>query len=77
MILDAIATVGTDVQENRGAIVPELFNTSVEGGILGDFEINEEGDPTAGAITIYVAEAEFVPAEVVTPTPELVRLRWG
>ena len=78
VILDAIEAVGRDVQENRGAVISaSCSTTSVEGGILGDFEINEEGDPTAGAITIYVAEAEFVPAEVVTPDAELVEAAMG
>ncbi len=72
VILDAVAGVGADVQENRGAVIEQLFGTSVEGGILGDFEITPDGDPTAGPITVYKAGAEFEPEEVITPEIELV-----
>jgi branched-chain amino acid transport system substrate-binding protein len=73
VILDAIASAGAD----RAGIVQALFQTSVTGGILGDFDITEEGDPTAGPITIYQAEDEFVPAEVITPEPDLVQAALG
>ncbi|MDQ3670301.1 MAG: branched-chain amino acid ABC transporter substrate-binding protein, partial [Actinomycetota bacterium] len=73
VILDAIAAAGGD----RAKVVDELFNTTVQGGILGDFEITENGDPTAGPITIYVAEKEFVPQEVITPDPALVEAAKG
>jgi branched-chain amino acid transport system substrate-binding protein len=73
VLLDAIARAGND----RAGVISELFNTSVQGGILGDFDITENGDPTAGPITIYVAKATFEPVEVITPEPELVEAAKG
>jgi branched-chain amino acid transport system substrate-binding protein len=73
VVLDAIASAGA----NRGAVAQALFETTVEDGILGSFEIDENGDPTAGPITIYQAEAEFQPVEVITPDPALVEAAKG
>ena len=74
VILDAIERAGGP---DRGKVVDELLNTNVQGGILGDFEITEQGDPTAGPITVYVARQEFEPAEVITPKPETVEAALG
>ena len=42
VLLDAIERAGgTD----RAKIAEEIFNTEVTGGILGDFQIGENGDP--------------------------------
>ena len=68
VILDAIERAGA----NRGQVAQELFNTQVEGGILGDFEINENGDPTAGPITIWTMRKQLESPEVITPEPDLV-----
>jgi branched-chain amino acid transport system substrate-binding protein len=73
VVLDAIERAGTE----RGAVAQALFETDVQGGILGDFQITPEGDPTAGPITIYQAAAEFEPAEVITPEPDLVEAAKG
>ena len=73
VILDAIERAGGE----RGKVAEELFNTKVTGGILGDFDITENGDPTAGPITIYIAKDEFEPAEVITPDAELVEAAKG
>ena len=74
VLLDAIERAGG---AERGAVVEELFNTSVQDGILGSFEVTPEGDPTAGPITVYEAAAEFEPAEVITPEAELVQAAMG
>jgi branched-chain amino acid transport system substrate-binding protein len=73
VLLDAIATAGDD----RAAVITALFNTSVTGGILGDFDITPDGDPTAGPITMYIAKSEFEPVEVITPPAELVEAAMG
>jgi branched-chain amino acid transport system substrate-binding protein len=73
VMLDAIEAAGAD----RAGIIEALFQTSVTGGILGDFDITEDGDPTAGPITIYVAADAFDPVEVITPAPELVEAAKG
>jgi branched-chain amino acid transport system substrate-binding protein len=74
VLLDAIERAGgTD----RAAIIEELFNTKVENGILGTFEIGETGDPAqaGGAVvgfTIYRAEEELVPETTISPKPETI-----
>jgi branched-chain amino acid transport system substrate-binding protein len=74
VLLDAIARANST---DRATIAQELFNTKVENGILGTFEINENGDPAlaGGAVvgfTIYKAEEELVPETTISPKPENV-----
>jgi branched-chain amino acid transport system substrate-binding protein len=74
VILDAIEQAGS---ADRAAVIEALFNTQVEDGILGSFEINENGDPTlaSGGIvgfTIYRAEAELVPETTLSPKQETI-----
>jgi branched-chain amino acid transport system substrate-binding protein len=68
VMLAAIEAGGDD----RGAVVEALFQTKVTGGILGDFDISENGDPSIGPVTIYVAGDAFDTQEVITPEPDLV-----
>jgi branched-chain amino acid transport system substrate-binding protein len=68
VLLQAIEAGGGE----RGATVEALFQTQVQGGILGDFEISENGDPTVGPVTIYVAGESFDTHEVITPEPDVV-----
>lgn len=74
VLLQAIDSAATD---ERGAIVEALFATQVTGGILGDFEINEFGDPSVGPVTIYIAGDAFDTHEVLTPEPDLVEAAKG
>jgi ABC-type branched-subunit amino acid transport system substrate-binding protein len=49
ILLDAIArSDGT-----RESVTRELFRTSVEDGILGDIDFDENGDPVEGSVTIF------------------------
>jgi branched-chain amino acid transport system substrate-binding protein len=49
ILLDAIArSDGT-----RESVTRELFRTSVEDGILGDIDFDENGDPEEGSVTIF------------------------
>jgi branched-chain amino acid transport system substrate-binding protein len=78
VLLDAIAKGG----EDRAAVTQALFDTKVDKGILGSFEINENGDPAqaGGAVvgfTIYRAEEELTTHEVLSPTDELVEAARG
>jgi branched-chain amino acid transport system substrate-binding protein len=68
VLLAAIEAGGDD----RAAVVEALFTTSIEDGILGSFELNENGDPSVGPVTIYVAADSFGTHEVITPEPDLV-----
>ena len=72
--LDAIAAAG---ENDRAAIIEALLQTEVTDGILGSFGITEEGDPTSGPITIYVAGETFTTEEVITPSEELVTAAMG
>jgi branched-chain amino acid transport system substrate-binding protein len=69
VLLDAIERANTT---ERPKIVEELFNTKIENGILGTFEINENGDPAQAqggvvGFTIYRAEKELVTETTVSP----------
>jgi branched-chain amino acid transport system substrate-binding protein len=74
VLLDAIERAGgTD----RAKIVDELFNTDIENGILGSFQINEGGDPelaSGGVVgfTVYRAEKELVAETTISPKQENV-----
>jgi branched-chain amino acid transport system substrate-binding protein len=74
VLLDAMAAS----DGSRQGIIDQLFMTNVTDGILGDFEINENGDPTSGPVTVYelVGDA-FEGTKVITPNPELVTAAGG
>jgi branched-chain amino acid transport system substrate-binding protein len=78
VLLDAIAKGGDD----RAAVIQALFDTKVTDGILGTFEINENGDPAqaGGAVvgfTIYRAEKELETETVLSPEDQLVEAARG
>jgi branched-chain amino acid transport system substrate-binding protein len=78
IMLDAIAKGGDD----RAAVIQAIFDTKVTDGILGTFEINENGDPAqaGGAVvgfTVYRAEKELETEEVIAPKDELVEAARG
>jgi branched-chain amino acid transport system substrate-binding protein len=67
VLLDAIERAGSD---DRAQIAEELFNTDISDGIVGDFQIDENGDTTLGTVTFFqIKEGE--PTFVKTITPEL------
>jgi branched-chain amino acid transport system substrate-binding protein len=67
VLLDAIERAGTD---ERARVAEELFETDIQDGILGDFQIDENGDTTLGTVTFFqVKNGE--PKFVKTLTPEL------
>jgi branched-chain amino acid transport system substrate-binding protein len=73
VMLNAIKTGGKD----RAKIIQALFNTNVQNGILGTFQINDNGDPelAGGAVvgfTIYKAADELVPETTISPKPAVV-----
>jgi branched-chain amino acid transport system substrate-binding protein len=69
VLLDAIErSDGT-----RASVAEELFNTNVSGGILGDFEIDENGDTTLGTVTFFqVQSGEPVFEKLITPEASFV-----
>jgi branched-chain amino acid transport system substrate-binding protein len=79
VLLDAIERAGG---ADRAKIVEELFNTTIEGGILGDFEIGESGDPQQGSggvvgFTIYRAEEELKTETTLSPKQDTVDAALG
>jgi branched-chain amino acid transport system substrate-binding protein len=72
VLLDAIEAAGDD----RAAVIDNILGVSVEGGILGDFTLNEEGDVSTGAITVYEGP-DWNDAKVITPSVELVKAAGG
>jgi branched-chain amino acid transport system substrate-binding protein len=73
IILDAIA----NGDGSRQSVIDGIFSTKVENGLLGTFEIGENGDPeqAGGAVvgfTIYRAEDKLVTETTLSPKPETV-----
>ena len=76
VLLDAIA----NSDGTRSDIITQVFNTSITDGLIGSFDINDNGDPenASGAVvgfTIYQASGDAYDAssEVIVPTPETVK----
>jgi branched-chain amino acid transport system substrate-binding protein len=67
VLLDAIERADGD---DRAKIAEELFNTDIQDGILGDFQIDENGDTTLGTVTFFQIK-DGAPEFVKTITPEL------
>jgi branched-chain amino acid transport system substrate-binding protein len=73
VLLDAIDRAGTD---ERARVAEELFQTDVQDGIVGDFQIDENGDTTLGTVTFFqIKDGE--PGFVKTLTPELSFVEGG
>jgi branched-chain amino acid transport system substrate-binding protein len=78
ILLDAIA----NSDYTRQGVIDQLFQTQVTGGLLGDFEINENGDPSlaSGAVvgfTIFRGEEELTTETVLSPQEENVEAARG
>ena len=78
IVLDAIE----NSDGSRGGIIEQVFQTKVEDGLIGSFEINENGDPAeaGGAVvgfTIYRAEEELETETTLSPKPEDVEAARG
>jgi branched-chain amino acid transport system substrate-binding protein len=71
ILLDAIAEAGDD----RAGVIAAMHDIDVD-GILGQFSINEKGDVSSGAITVYEGP-DWKDAKVITPTVELVTAAGG
>ncbi len=73
ILVDAIAAS----DYSRASVIEQMFATEVEGGFLGDFSFNENGDPTLaeGAVvgfTIFRGEEELEVETVFSPQEENV-----
>jgi branched-chain amino acid transport system substrate-binding protein len=73
VMLDAIAASdGT-----RPSVIEQMFAVEVTGGLLGDFNFNENGDPVSAggeviSFTVYIGEEELAVETVLTPDQEAV-----
>jgi len=78
VLLDAIeASDGT-----RADVIAKVFETKVTDGLLGTFEINENGDPSGGegavvGFTIYRMTDKLETETTVSPKPETVEAARG
>jgi branched-chain amino acid transport system substrate-binding protein len=66
----------------RPSVIEQMFATQVEGGFLGDFSFNENGDPTlaSGAVigfTMYVGAEELEVETVFSPSEDAVNAARG
>jgi branched-chain amino acid transport system substrate-binding protein len=78
LVLDAIAAS----DGSRSDIIAKMFESKVDDGLIGSFEINENGDPAqaGGAIvgfTIYRATTKLEAEKTLSPKPENVEAARG
>jgi branched-chain amino acid transport system substrate-binding protein len=66
VLLDAIDRADGD----RSKVAEELFNTKIKDGILGNFDIDENGDTTLGTVTFFQVK-NLKPEFVKTLTPDV------
>jgi branched-chain amino acid transport system substrate-binding protein len=73
VLLDAIGAAGDD----RAAVTRAVLTAERQEGILGSYEITENGDPTIGPVTIFVASDSFETDREITPEPNRVTAARG
>jgi branched-chain amino acid transport system substrate-binding protein len=78
IFLQAIGQAGTD----RAGILKSIFSYKVTDGLIGSFEINENGDPSAGqgavvGFTIYKGTNELTTETTISPKPADVEAAKG
>jgi branched-chain amino acid transport system substrate-binding protein len=65
VLADAIERAG---EADRAKVSEELFNTDISGGILGDFQIDENGDTTLGTVAVsQIKNGEETFNKTITP----------
>jgi branched-chain amino acid transport system substrate-binding protein len=78
ILLDAIE----NSDGSRADVLAKLFETKVDDGLIGSFEINENGDPAGGegavvGFTIYKATDKLETETSISPKPENVEAARG
>ena len=64
VLLDAVEVGGND----RAKVSEELFNTDVSDGILGSFQIDENGDTTLGTVAVnQIKDGQSIFVRTITP----------
>jgi len=70
VLLKAVAKSGG----NRANVAKSLFGLSIRNGILGSFSINNQGDTSGSAITIYKQKGKnLLPVKTLVPPASLVK----
>jgi branched-chain amino acid transport system substrate-binding protein len=71
VLLDAIERAG---EFDRPKVAEELFNTDIKEGIVGDFQIDENGDTTLGTVSVYqIKDGKETFSKLITPELSFVK----
>ena len=73
VMLQAIEEGGAD----RAGTTEAIYGLERTDGLVGDYEIDENGDPTPGPISIFVADGSFEIDDEIAPPPDLVAAAAG
>jgi branched-chain amino acid transport system substrate-binding protein len=61
----------------RAQVIQSLFGLTISSGIVGNFAIEESGDPSVGPISISIAREDFQLVNEITPQIELAAAARG
>jgi ABC-type branched-subunit amino acid transport system substrate-binding protein len=71
---DVLLTAIENSDGTRADVAAQLLKTKVSDGILGSFQINENGDTNSNPVTIYVIKGgKQTTYKVITPPESLVK----
>jgi branched-chain amino acid transport system substrate-binding protein len=71
---DVLLTAIENSDGTRADVAAKLFETKVSDGILGSFEINQNGDTNSNPVTMYLIKGgKQTTYKVITPPAELVK----
>ena len=71
--LDVLLTAIENSDGTRADVASKLFDTKVTDGILGNFQINKDGDTNANPVTMYLIKGgKQTTFKVITPPQDLV-----
>jgi hypothetical protein len=73
LVLEAIAAAGDD----RAAVTGAILSAQRQNGIFGSYRITDNGNPTVGPVSIFVASDSFEPVREITPSSRLVAAARG
>jgi branched-chain amino acid transport system substrate-binding protein len=76
---DVMLTAIANSDGTRSSVVDEIFKTKVNGGIIGNFSINANGDTTSNPVTVYVQTGSGKSGtgktyKTITPPESLVKI---
>jgi branched-chain amino acid transport system substrate-binding protein len=72
--MEVLLTAIEESDGSRADVAAKLFDTKVTDGILGDFQIDENGDTNSNPVTMYLIKGgKQTTYKVITPPQELVK----